>query len=228
MIGAAELEALLLSLQVALLAVAMSLPLAILAGWALARFDFPGKIVLDGLIHIPLVVPAVVVGYLLLITMGTQGPIGGFLDRVLGIQLIFSFAGAAIAAAVMSFPLMVRAIRLSVEAINPDLEAAARTLGASGFDVFRSITFPLMAPGVLSGAVVAYAASLGEFGATITFVANIPGETRTLPLAIYTAVQSPGGDAMALRLAVLSLTLAMAGLIASELLARRLRAMTGT
>jgi len=216
-----ELEALSLSLQVATIATLASLPFAIAIAYALARTRFPGRALVDAVVHMPLVLPPVVVGYFLLLMFGTRGPIGHWLDSVLGIRLIFSMKGAAVAAAVMSFPLMVRAIRLALEAVDPGLEEAARTLGARPFDTFRSVTLPLMLPGILSGAVVAFAASLGEFGATITFVSNIEGETRTLPLAIFTATQSPGGEAVAGRLVLIAFVLAIAMLLLSEALARR-------
>ncbi len=222
-----ELQALWLSLKVALRSVAFALPFAIAAAWLLARARFPGKALVDGLVHLPLVLPPVVVGYLLLLVLGVQGPVGAWLLQSFGLRLVFTSAGASVATAVMSFPLMVRAIRLSIEAIDAGLEQAAATLGAGPFDRFLSITLPLMLPGLLSGCVVAFAASLGEFGAVITFVSNIPGETQTLPLAIYSAVQTPNGDAAAGRLAALSFALALAGLIASELIARRMRRMLG-
>ena len=221
-----EVQALWLSLIVATRAVAFNLPIAILAAWALARGRFPGKAILDGLVHLPLVLPPVVVGYLLLLGFGTHGPIGRYLYETFGLRLAFTSLGASLATAVMSFPLMVRAIRLALEAVDRGLEDAARTLGAGALDRFASITFPLMLPGVLAGAVVAFAASLGEFGAVITFASNVPGETQTLPLAIYQAIQTPGGDAAAARLSVLSIILAFSGLLISELLARRIRAMT--
>lgn len=219
----AELVALKLSLLVATTSVAMTLPIAIGVAVLLARKDFFGKTLVDGLVHLPLVLPPVVVGYLLLVLFGTAGPVGGLLDRVFGLRLVFSPLGAALAASVMAFPLMVRAIRLAVEAVDPGLEAAARTLGAGAWDRFFSITLPLMAPGILAGAILAFAASLGEFGATITFVSNVPGETRTLPLAIYTALQTPGGDRMAARLVGLAFILALGALLLSEVAARRLR-----
>jgi molybdate transport system permease protein len=227
MLTAAELEALRLSLQVALVAVAISLPLAILAAWLLARHDFPGKTFVDALIHLPLVLPPVVIGYFLLLLFGTKGPLGGWLYETFGIRLIFTRWGAALAAAVMSFPLMVRAIRLALEAVDRGLEAAARTLGASRFDVFTSVTLPLMLPGIVSGCIVAFAAALGDFGATITFVGNVQGETQTLSLAIYSLTQTPDGDAAALRLVLISLVVAIAALFASEWLARRVRRFIG-
>jgi molybdate transport system permease protein len=222
-----EIEAVGLSLWVASWSTLTVLPLAIVAALILARAEFWGKSLFDGIIHLPLVLPPVVIGYLLLITLGTRGPIGSWLLENFGIRLIFTSTGASVAAGVMSFPLMVRAIRLAIEAIDSGLEAAARTLGAGPIDRFLTITLPLMLPGILSGAVMAFAASLGEFGATITFVSNIPGETRTLPLAIYTATQTPDGDLEAARLVALSFTLSLSALILSEWLGRRVRRMMG-
>jgi molybdate transport system permease protein len=222
-----EIEAVSLSLWVASWSTLTVLPLAIVAALILARAEFWGKSLFDGIIHLPLVLPPVVIGYLLLITLGTRGVIGSWLLENFGIRLIFTSAGASVAAGVMSFPLMVRAIRLAIEAIDGGLEAAARTLGAGPIDRFLTITLPLMLPGILSGAVMAFAASLGEFGATITFVSNIPGETRTLPLAIYTATQTPDGDLEAARLVALSFTLSLSALILSEWLGRRVRRMMG-
>jgi len=227
MLSPAELEAIRLSLSVASRSVLFGLPFAVLVAWLLARRKLKGQILLDAFVHLPLVLPPVVVGYLLLVLFGTRGPIGGWLNDVLGIQLIFTTAGAALATAVMTFPLMVRAIRISLEGIDAGFEDAARTLGAGPWDRFFTVTLPLMMPGVLAGAVTAFAAGLGEFGAVITFVSNIPGETRTLPLALYTALQTPGGDALAARLAAISFTLGLLGLVASELIARRLRWMLG-
>ena len=218
----AEWQAIALSLRVALVSVAGSLPLGVAMAWLLARRQFPGKLLLDGLVHLPLVVPPVVVGYGLLVLFGRRGPIGGWLHDELGITLIFTWKGAALASAVMGFPLMVRAIRLSLEAVDRRLEAAARTLGAGPFDVFLSVTLPLALPGVLVGSVLAFARGLGEFGATIIFVGNIPGETRTIPIAIYTATQEPGGDIAALRLSIVALLLSLIALVASELLGRRI------
>ncbi len=217
-----ETEALALSLRVAFWSVLLSLPLGIAIAWLLARRDFLGKQLVNGLIHLPLVLPPVAIGYLLLLLFGRRGPLGIFLYGTFGITVAFSWKGAAIASAVMAFPLMVRAIRLSIEAVDRRLEAAARTLGAGRVRVFLTITLPLALPGVLTGAILGFARSLGEFGATIAFVSNIPGETRTLPLALYTLSQTAGGEAGALRLVVVSFLLAMAALIASELLARRL------
>lgn len=218
-----EREALMLSLRVSLWAVAGSLPLGIALAWLLARRDFPGKVLLDGLIHMPLVLPPVVTGYVLLVTLGRRGMVGQYLHDWFGIQFAFTWKAAAIASAVMAFPLMVRAIRLSMEAVDRGLEQAARTLGASGPRVFVTVTLPLVGPGVLTGVILAFARSLSEFGATITFASNIPGETRTLPLALYTLTQVPGGDAAAFRLCVISALLALAALVASELLARRMQ-----
>ncbi|MBP2227063.1 molybdate transport system permease protein [Azospirillum agricola] len=222
-----EVTALLLSLRVAGLAIVVALPLAVLAAWILGRYSFPGKTLFDGLVHLPLVLPPVVIGYILLITMGTKGIIGGWLYQTFGIRLIFTSEGASLAVAVTSFPLMVRAIRLSVEAIDGGLEAAARTLGAGPVDRFFTIVLPLMAPGLLSGAIVAFAAAMGEFGAVITFVSNIPGTTQTLPLAIYAATQEPDGDAVAARLAAISFSVALIALMVSEFLAHRLRRLIG-
>ncbi|MBP2313916.1 molybdate ABC transporter permease subunit [Azospirillum soli] len=222
-----EVTAVLLSLRVAGWAIVVSLPLAVLAAWVLARWNFPGKTLLDGLIHLPLVMPPVVIGYILLVTMGTRGPIGGWLYQTFGIKLIFTAEGASLAAGVTSFPLMVRAVRLSVEAIDTGLEAAARTLGAGPIDRFVNIMLPLMAPGLLAGAIVAFASALGEFGATITFVSNIPGQTQTLPLAIYAATQQPDGEAVAARLATISFTISLVALMLSEVLAHRLRLLIG-
>lgn len=227
MLTAFEIEALKLSLQVALIAVAFSLPLAILAAWLLARFDFPGKTLLDAVVHLPLVLPPVVVGYFLLVVLGTKGPVGGWLYETFDLRLIFTRWGAAVAAAVVSFPLMVRAIRLALEAVDRGLEFAARTLGASRFDVFFNITLPLMLPGIVSGCIIAFAASLGDFGATITFVGNIQGETQTLSLAIYSLTQTPDGDRAALRLVLISLTLALLALFVAEHLAKRVRRYMG-
>jgi len=226
-LSSAELEALRLSLEVAARSVVFSLPLAVLTAWILTRARFPGRTLFDAFVHLPLVLPPVAVGYVLLLLFGTHGPLGAWLRAHFGIQLPFTTAGAALATAVMTFPLMVRAIRLSLENIDRGLEAAARTLGAAPLDRFLTITLPLMLPGILAGAVTAFAAGLGEFGAVITFAANIPGVTRTLPLALYTAMQSPDGDATALRLAILSLLLGLGGLLAAELLVRRVRRRLG-
>ena len=216
----AEIEIIILSLKVAFWSVTASLPLALAVSLLLARRDFPGKSLLDAVIHLPLVLPPVVVGYFLLLLLGARGPLGGLLEQI-GIVVAFRWTGAAIACAVMGFPLMVRAMRLSIEAINPKLEAAAETLGASRAGIFFTITLPLALPGVLTGALLSFARSLGEFGATITFVSNIPGETQTLPLAIYALTQTPGGDAAALRLCALSVILSLGALLVSEFLVRR-------
>ncbi len=222
-----ESDALTLSLAVAARSVFFSLPWAIGLALALSRSRFVGRSLVDAVVHLPLVLPPVVVGYLLLIVFGTRGAVGAWLARTFGIELVFTRNGAALATAVMSFPLMVRAMRISLENIDRGLEDAARTLGAGPFDRFATITLPLMLPGILAGAVTAFAAALGEFGAVITFVSNIPGETRTLPLALYTALQTPGGEHAASRLACLSLGLGLAGLALSEWLARRVRRWLG-
>jgi len=219
-----EIEALTLSARVAFWAVLVSLPLGIAVAWLLARTRFPGKALVDALVHVPLVVPPVVIGYVLLVLMGRRGVIGAWLWDSFGVTLAFTWQGAAVASAVMGFPLMVRAIRLSLEAVDPRLEAAARTLGARPIAVFVTITLPLTSSGILAGVILAFARSLGEFGATITFVSSIPGETRTLPIALYGLAQVPGGEAAALRIVVISIALALAALLASEAAARRLRA----
>lgn len=221
MLSAEEWEIVLLSLKVSVAGVGLMLPLAFVLAWLLARVRFPGKVLVDALIHLPLVVPPVVTGWLLLIAFGGNGPIGSWLDRAFGITLMFRWTGAALAAAIMALPLMVRAMRLSLEAVDTRLENAARTLGAGPWRAFLTITFPLSLPGILAGAVLGFARSIGEFGATITFVSNIPGETRTLPLAIYSALQMPDGDAMVARLAGISVALSLVALVVSELLARR-------
>jgi molybdate transport system permease protein len=222
-----ESEALHLSLSVAWRSVAISIPAALIVAWILTRRRFPGHTLLDAVVHLPLVLPPVAVGYVLLVLFGARGPIGGWLERVFGIHLIFTRNGAALATAVMSFPLMVRAIRISLESVDRGLEDAARTLGAGPLDRFVSVTFPLMLPGLLAGAITAFSAALGEFGAVITFVSNIPGETRTLPLALYSALQEPGGEPAAARLALLSVALGLTGLFVSEWFARRVRIMLG-
>lgn len=216
----AEIVAIELSLKVAFWAMAASLPFGVLVAMVLARTEFWGKSVVNGLVHLPLVLPPVVTGYLLLLLLGRNGPLGHLLDQWLGIVVAFRWTGAVIAAAVMGFPLMVRAIRLSVEAIDRRLEAAASTLGAGPVWVFVTVTLPLMLPGIVAGMLLTFARSLGEFGATVTFVSNIPGQTQTLSAAIYTLTQVPGGDAGALRLTVVSIVLAMAALLVSEVLAR--------
>jgi molybdate transport system permease protein len=217
----AEAEALLLSLKVAFWSVAASLPLAVALAWLLSRRDFFGKSLLDALVHLPLVLPPVVVGYFLLILFGKRGPVGSLLDEYLGISFAFRWTGAALACAVMGLPLLVRAVRQSLDAVDRGLEAAAATLGASPPWVFATVTLPLILPGILTGVLLSFARSLGEFGATITFVSNIPGETQTLPLAIYTFTQVPGGDAQAMRLCIVSVLLSLAALMASEFLLRR-------
>jgi molybdate transport system permease protein len=210
-----------LSLLVATTATLVSLPLGVAIAWLLARRQFWGKGLLDTLVHLPLILPPVVTGYLLLLSFGRQGPIGAFLAEF-GIILSFRWTGAALACAIMGFPLMVRAIRLSIEAVDTRLESAAGTLGAHPFWVFATITLPLCLPGVIAGAILCFAKAMGEFGATITFVSNIPGETQTLPSLIYTLTQIPGGDAGALRLTLVSIVISMAALFGSELLARRI------
>lgn len=212
-----------LSLKVSLWAVACSLPAGIACAWVLARCRFPGKVLLDGLVHLPLVTPPVVVGYLLLIVLGRNGWLGGLLYDAFGITLTFTWKGAAVAAAVMAFPLMVRGIRLGIESVDLRLEEAARTLGATPVRALFTITLPLAAPGLLTGALLAFARCLGEFGATITFVSNVPGQTRTLPLAMYTLLQTPEGESAAAWLAGLSLALAVAALAVSELAVRAVR-----
>src|SRR5580693_5007989 len=222
-----EWEAVRLSLEVALWSLVWNLPVATVVAWLLVRRRFPGRTLLDAFVHLPLVLPPVLTGYLLLVVFGTRGLIGGWLQHTFGVHLIFTTAGTILAVAVMTFPLMVRAIRLTLEGLDAGLEEAARTLGAGPLDRFFSITLPLMLPGILAGAVTAFAAGLGEFGAVITFVSNIPGTTRTLPLALYTALQTPNGDATPARLAITSFTLGLAGLVLSELLARALRRQLG-
>ena len=222
-----EWQAVGLSLSVAGRSVMFGLPLAVLAAYALARGRFWGRALLDALVHLPLVMPPVVVGWGLLLLFGVRGPVGALLQDWFGVRLVFTSAGAALATGVMAFPLMVRAIRLSLESVDPGLEAAARTLGAGPVDRFVTVTLPLMAPGVLAGAVVAFAAGLGEFGAVITFASNIQGQTQTLPLAIYTAIQAPGGEGTAAKLSLVSFTLAIAGLLLSELIARRMHRLLG-
>lgn len=223
-----ELAALGLSIKVALWATLVSLPLGITVAWLLARKSFPGKSLLDSLVHLPLVLPPIVPGYLLLVLLGSQGLIGNWLQQSFGVTLAFTWQGAALASAVMAFPLMVRAIRLAISQIDAKLETAARTLGATPMYVFLTITLPLALPGILTGLILAFSRSLGEFGATITFVGNIEGETRTLPLAIYTYTQVPGGDMPALRLVVISIVIAFGALFASEYFERRANRITGS
>jgi molybdate transport system permease protein len=222
-----EIEALTLSLRVGVWSTICSLPLGIAVAWLLARREFWGKHLVNGIVHLPLVLPPVVVGYGLLVLLGRNGVIGAWMYQALGITVAFKWQGAAIASGVMAFPLLVRAIRLSLDAIDRGLEAAARTLGAGKLRVFCTITLPLAAPGILAGAILSFARSVGEFGATITFVSNIPGETRTLPMAIYSLTQTPGGDAAALRLTAISVALAVAALIGSEIVAQRIQRRIG-
>jgi molybdate transport system permease protein len=215
-----EWSAVALSLRVSLVATAASLPFGILTAYALARWQFRGRQLLNGLVHLPLILPPVVTGYLLLITFGRNGAVGQLLDQWFGIVLSFRWTGAALAAAVMAFPLMVRAIRLAVEAVDPKLEAAAGTLGASPAWVFLTVTLPLILPGIIAGAILAFAKAMGEFGATITFVSNIPGQTQTLPSAIYAFLQVPGGDDAAFRLVLIAVAVAMTALLLSEWVSR--------
>lgn len=222
-----EWEAIRLSLRVATVGTLASLPFGLLIAYALARWRFPGKFLVDGIVYLPLVLPPVVTGYLLLLLFGRRGPLGEFFNTYFGIVFSFRWTGAALAAAVMGFPLMVRAIRLSFEATDRRLEDAARTLGANSLTVFFTVVLPLALPGILAGFILAYARALGEFGATITFVSNIPGETRTLPTAIYTYTQVPGGDANAARLVAVAIILSLVALIVSEYLSRRVSARIG-
>jgi len=216
-----EWNAVRLSIKVATVAMFASLPPGILIALLLARVQFWGKTLLNGLVHLPLILPPVVTGYLLLLTFGKRGPAGAFLAEHFGIVFSFRWTGAALACGVMGFPLMVRAIRLSIEAVDRKIEAAAATLGANPLWVFATITLPLILPGLIAGAILSFAKAMGEFGATITFVSNIPNETQTLPSAIYTFTQVPGGDSGALRLTLISIVISMAALVASEVLARR-------
>lgn len=216
-----EWQALGTSLIIGARAVVVALPLALGAAWLLSRGRFAGRSLLDALVHAPLVLPPVVVGYALLLLFGVHGPIGGLLERSFGLHLAFTSTGASLAAGVMAFPMMVRSIRLGFAAIDPGLDLAARSLGATPAQGFMRVTLPLLLPGLLSAAVIGFAACLGEFGAVITFAASIPGETQTLPLAIYAALQTPGGDAVALRLAAISLVLALLAIVVAEWLARR-------
>lgn len=219
-LGPDEWQAVTLSLKVSIWASLVSLPFGVFTAYALARWEFPGKQLINGLVHLPLILPPVVTGYVLLLTFGTQGLLGGTLQEF-GIVLAFRWTGAALAAAIMGFPLMVRAIRLSIEAVDPKLEEAAATLGANRFWSFATVTLPLILPGIIAGTVLGFAKAMGEFGATITFVSNIPGQTQTLPAAIYAFLQVPGGEAAALRLVVVSVAIAMGALFLSEFLARR-------
>ena len=221
MLSAEECGIVLLSLKVGGVAVLAVLPLAFALAWLLARVRFPGKLLLDALVHLPLVVPPVVTGWMLLLAFAPAGPIGSLTERWFGATVLFRWSGAAIASAVMALPLMVRAIRLSLETVDRRLEQAARSLGAGPWRTFATVTLPLALPGVLAGLVLGFARALGEFGATITFVSNVPGQTQTLPLAIYSALQVPGGEGQVLRLSALSIAIALVALIASEWVARR-------
>lgn len=222
-----ELTAVRLSLRIAFWAMLASLPVGLAMAFLLARYDFWGKSILNGIVHLPLILPPVVTGYILLLLFGRRGAIGEFLDQSFGIVFAFRWTGAALACAVMGFPLMVRAMRLSIETVDRRLEQAAGTLGASPFMVFLTVTLPLILPGIIAGMILSFAKAMGEFGATITFVSNIPGETQTLPSAIYVFTQVPGGDAGAMRLTLISVAISMAALIASELLARRVARRVG-
>ncbi|WGW04767.1 molybdate ABC transporter permease subunit [Tropicibacter oceani] len=225
-LGPEEWQAVALSLRVALWAVLLSLPLGLFTAYALARWHFPGKQIVNGLVHLPLILPPVVTGYLLLMTFGTRAPLGAALQDI-GIVFAFRWTGAALAAAVMAFPLMVRAMRLSIESVDPRLEQAAATLGASRLWVFLTVTLPLTLPGVIAGAILAFAKAMGEFGATITFVSNIPGQTQTLPSAVYAFLQVPGAEGSALRLVIVSIVIAMGALLLSEWLSRRVSRRVG-
>ncbi|SKA66850.1 molybdate ABC transporter permease subunit [Enterovibrio nigricans] len=222
-----EWQALLLSLKISSVAVAVSLPLGIALAWLLARRDFAGKSLLDGLIHLPLVLPPVVIGYMLLVVMGRRGPVGSWLFDTFGLTFSFNWKGAALASAVVAFPLLVRAIRLSIELVDKRLEAAARTLGASPIRVFFTITLPLITPGIVSGLVLAFARSLGEFGATITFVSNIPGETQTIPLAMFAFIETPGAEQSVARLCIIAIVISLLSLFGSEWLSRRMKRRMG-
>jgi len=217
----AEWQVIGLSLKVSAVAIAAMLPIAFALAWVLARSRVPGRLLIDALVHLPLVLPPVVTGWLLLLAFGGNGPVGRWLAEWLGVSLMFRWTGAALAAAIMALPLMVRAMRLSIENVDQRLESAARTLGARPWHVFWTVTVPLAMPGLLAGMVLGFARSIGEFGATITFVSNIPGETRTLPLAIYTALQIPGGETAVTRLALIAVALSLAALVISEVLTRR-------
>jgi molybdate transport system permease protein len=218
-----ETEALLLSLRVSFVAVFAALPFALAVALFLARVRFPGKIVVDGIVHLPLVLPPVAIGFLLLVLFGTRAGPGAVLYQTFGIRFVFSWTGAALASGLITFPFQVRAIRLALESADPGLDAAARTLGAGWWDRLANLTLPLAVPGIVAGVITAFAASLGEFGAIITFVSNIPGETRTLPLAIYSALQSPGGEAEAAKLSLISIVLALGFMTLAELAQRRLK-----
>jgi len=216
-----------LTLVVAARAVGCGLPVAVLTAWVLARCRFPGRSLLNAVVHLPLVVPPVVTGWLLLLVFGLRGPVGSLLFAWFGIRLVFTTAGATLACAVMTFPVMVRSVRLALEAVDPGLEQAARSLGAGRLDRLMTVTLPLASPGILVGAIVGFATCLGEFGAVITFAANIPGATQTLPLAIYAALQVPGGEAKAAALCLVSLLLALTGLLLSEVIGKRLNTAIG-
>jgi molybdate transport system permease protein len=218
-----ESQALLLSLRVALVAVFAALPFALAAAVLLARTQFRGKVVVDGIVHLPLVLPPVAIGFLLLVIFGTRAGLGGWLYQAFGIRFVFSWSGAALASALITFPFQVRAIRLALEGADPGLDSAARTLGAGWFDRLINLTLPLAFPGIVAGVITAFAACLGEFGAIITFVSNIPGETRTLPLAIYTALQTPGGETEAAKLSLISILLALVFMTLAEIVQRRMR-----
>ena len=226
-LSAAEIEALILSLKIATVAVLSAMPFALACALLLARRRFPGKTLVDGLVHLPLVLPPVALGYLLLVTLGTRAPLGAWLLLHFGVRFVFSWTGAALASGILTFPFQVRAMRLALEAEDPGLAQAAETLGANPLDRLFTLHLPLAIPGILAGAITAFAACLGEFGAIITFVSNIPGETRTLPLAIYSALQTPGGEEAAARLAALSIVLAFGGLVLSDFLGKRARADLG-
>lgn len=225
-LGPEEWRAVALSLRVSFWATLASLPLGIFIAYALARWTFPGKQILNGLVHLPLILPPVVTGYLLLLLLGTRGPVGSILADW-GVVFAFRWTGAAVAAAVMAFPLMVRAIRLSIEAVDPKLEQASGTLGAAPAWVFLTVTLPLALPGIVAGTILAFAKAMGEFGATITFVSNIPGQTRTIPSAIYAFLQVPGGEGSAMKLVIVSVVIAMGALLLSELIGRRVAARVG-
>jgi molybdate transport system permease protein len=222
-LSALEIEALEISLKVAFWAVLISLPFGIAVSWLLARVEFPGKIVVDGIVHLPLVLPPVAVGFLLIVLLGQKGFIGAWLLETFDIRLVFTWQGAAVASGIMAFPLMVRAIRLSMETMDIGLETAARTLGASPLRAFFTITIPLIAPGILSGVILAFARSLSEFGATIVFAGNVPGETNTIPVSMFVALQSPGGEEAATRLSLIAIAVAIITLMLSQHLANRLK-----
>lgn len=225
-LGPEEWQAVRLSLKVSTWATLLALPLGVFVAHVLARWHFPGKQVLNGLVHLPLILPPVVTGYLLLLTFGSKGPIGSVLDQ-LNMAIAFRWTGAALAAGIMGFPLMVRAIRLSIEAVDPKLEEAAATLGASKFWTFATVTLPMILPGIIAGAILGFAKAMGEFGATITFVSNIPGQTQTVPSAIYAFLQIPGGETAAARLVLISIAIAMGALLLSEIIARRVAKRVG-